>query len=80
MSVNKIPAERMHQFRYGFRYIVAYCTGSDPTEIGDVGSKFKVTIIFIIRRTLCCCVFVPSTKFVGSIEFEIWTIVWRKLK
>ena len=25
-------------------------------------------------------IFVSSTKFVGSIEFEIWTIVWRKLK
>ena len=39
----------------------------------------KVTYIFIIRWTLCCCVMVPSTKFVGSIEFEIWTIDWRKL-
>ena len=38
---------------------------------------------------MCLCVYakhdvfrvqmVPSTKFVGSIEFEIWTIVWRKL-
>ena len=27
-----------------------------------------------------CRVLVPSTKFVGSIEFEIWTIVWRQLK
>ena len=40
----------------------------------------KVTFIFIIRWTLCCCVLVPSTKFVGSRKFEIWTIVWRKLK
>ena len=24
--------------------------------------------------------YVPSTKFVGTIEFEIWIIVWRKLK
>ena len=43
-------------------------------------SSVKVTFILIIRWTLCCCVLVPSTKFVGSIEFEIWTIVWRKLK
>ena len=43
-------------------------------------SSLKVTIIFIIRWTLCCCVLVPSTKFVGSIKFEIWTIVLRKLK
>ena len=40
----------------------------------------KVTLISIIRWTLCCCVYVPSTKFVGSIEFEIWTIVKGKLK
>ena len=43
-------------------------------------SSVKVTFISIIRWTLYCCVMVPSTKFVGSIEFEIWTIVWRKLK
>ena len=24
--------------------------------------------------------FVPKMKFVGSVEFEIWTFVWRKLK
>ena len=41
-------------------------------------SSVKATFIFIIRWTLCCCVLVPSTKFVDSIEFEIWTIVWRK--
>ena len=40
----------------------------------------KVTFIFIIRWTLYCCVLFPSTKFVGSVKFEIWTIVWRKLK
>ena len=45
-------------------------------------STVKVTFICIIRWiwTLCCCVLVPSTKFLGSIEFEIWIIVWRKLK
>ena len=32
--VNKIPAERMHR----------YCTGSDSIEIGDLGSKVKVTV------------------------------------
>ena len=26
------------------------------------------------------CDMVPSTKFIGSIEFETLTIVWRKLK
>ena len=43
-------------------------------------SYVKVTFTLIIRWTSCCCVLVPSIKFVYSIEFEIWTIVWRKLK
>ena len=42
--VNKIPAERVHRFERGFRYMVAYRTGSDPIEIGDLGSKVKVTV------------------------------------
>ena len=44
-----------------------------------ISSSVKVNFIFIIRWMLRC-VLVPSTKFLGSIEFEIWTIVWRKLK
>ena len=43
-------------------------------------SSFKVTFILISRCTLCSCILVPSMKFLGSIEFEIWTIVLRKLK
>ena len=39
--VNKIPAERVHRFGRSFRYMVAYCTGSDPIEFGD---KVKVTV------------------------------------
>ena len=42
--VNKIPAERMHRFGRGFRLMVAYRTGSNPIEIGDLGSKVKVTV------------------------------------
>ena len=42
--VNKIPAERMHRFRRGFRQMVAYNTGSDPIEFDDLGSKVKVTV------------------------------------
>ena len=42
--VNKIPAERMHRFGRGFRKMVAYNTGSNPIEIGDLGSKVKVTV------------------------------------
>ena len=29
---------------------------------------------------LCCCALVSSIQFVCSIEFEIWTVVCRKLK
>ena len=41
--VNKIPAERMHRFGHGFRQMVAYETGSNFVEIGDLGSKVTVT-------------------------------------
>ena len=42
--VNEIPAERMHRFGRGFRYMIAYNTGSDPIEFSDLGSKVKVTM------------------------------------
>ena len=44
LLVNKIPAERMHRFGRGFRLMAANRTGSDPIEIGDLGSKVKVTV------------------------------------
>ena len=34
----------------------------------------------IIICILCCWMFVPKMKSVGSVEFEIWTFVYRKLK
>ena len=40
----------------------------------------SLSSLLLNERYINCFVFVPSTKFVGSIEFEIWTIVWRKLK
>ena len=39
----------------------------------------KVTFTLISRCTLCSCTLLPRMKFVGSIEFEIWTIVCWKL-
>ena len=42
--VNKIPAERMNRFGCGFGEMVAYCSGSNLIEIGDLGSKVKVTV------------------------------------
>ena len=50
----------------------------DPPLWPSAFVKFTCTII--IRCILCCCTLIPSMKFVGSIEFEIWTIVRRKLK
>ena len=38
----------------------------------------KVTFKLISRCTLFSCTLVPSIKFVCSIEFEIWTILWKK--
>ena len=37
--LNNIPAERMNRFGRGFRQMVAYCTGLNPIEIGDLGSN-----------------------------------------
>ena len=38
-------AEGIHRFQRSFRLIVAaYCTDSDPIEIGDLGSSVKVTV------------------------------------
>ena len=42
--VNKIPAERVHWFGRGFRYMAAYRTGSNPIEFDDLGSKVKVEV------------------------------------
>ena len=38
----------------------------------------KVACTFIVRCVLCCEMFVSKKKFVGSVEFEIWTFEWRK--
>ena len=40
----QIPADQMHRFRRSFRQMAANGTGSDAIEIGDLGSKVKVTI------------------------------------
>ena len=44
VSVNKIPDGWMHRFWCGFRWTAAYCTDSNPIEIGDLGSNVKVTV------------------------------------
>ena len=40
----------------------------------------KVICTLIIRCILCCRMFVPKMKCVGSKEFEILTFLWRKRK
>ena len=40
----QIHVEQIHLFGNGFRSMVAYNNGSDPIEIGHLGSKVKVTV------------------------------------
>ena len=42
-------------------------------------TSVKVTCTLINRCISCCWMFEPKMKFVGSVEFGIWTFVWRKL-
>ena len=68
----------------GIRYDVCECNSLRLMTISSFfvtfdlrlwpSSSVKVTFIFIIRWTLYFCVLVPSTKFVNSIEFEIWKL------
>ena len=44
LLVNKIPDKWMHWFGRCFRQMAVYRTGSNPIEIGDLGSKIKVTV------------------------------------
>ena len=44
LLVNKFPAERMNRFGRGFREMVVHCTGPNPIDIGDLGSKVKVKV------------------------------------
>ena len=58
LSVNKIPAERTHRFGRGFRPMVAYHTGSDTIEIGDLGDTFIFSVLFLMFLTFVLDVFV----------------------
>ena len=44
LLVNKISAKQMHRFGHGFCKMAAYYNCSDSIEIGDLGSKVKVTV------------------------------------
>ena len=46
----------------------------------DLQLMSRSIFTLISRCTLCSCILVPCMKFVGSIEFEIWTTVCWKLK
>ena len=81
--VNKIPAERMHRFGRGFCLMVAYCTGTNPIEIGDLGSKVKVTVTLypfflynsLLTSLLCISALLCSIKmkFTMSLSYT-WSI------
>ena len=75
VSVNKIAAERMHQFGCGFRWIVAYCTGSNPIEIGDLGSKVKVTVtqypFFLHSSLLTSLLFISALLYLIKLKFSM---------
>ena len=42
--IGYVPAKRMHRYGRSFCWMVAYCTGSNPIEIGDLWLKVKVTV------------------------------------
>ena len=54
LSVNKIPAKRMNRFWRDFRYMVAYSTGLNPFQIGDLGSKDKIKVTFCLFFMILC--------------------------
>ena len=74
----------------GTRYNVCECNSLRDITINSFFVTFdlhlwpsayvKVTFTLLSRCTSCSYTLVPSMKFVGSIELEIWTIVCRKLK
>ena len=65
LLVNKIPVKRMYRFGRGFLYMAAYNTDSNPVEIGDLGSKVKVTVTqglypFFLHNSLLTSLFCIS--------------------
>ena len=62
---------------YGFNILrdITICLFYVSFDLHKWPSPFvKVTCTRIIRCILCFWMFVPKLKFVGSVEFEIWTL------
>ena len=63
---------------YGFNTLqdITICSFYENFDLHLWPSTFdKVTWTLILKCILCCWMFVPKLKFVGSVEFEIWTFV-----
>ena len=74
LLVNKIPAERMHLFGHGFRKMVANNTGSDPIEIGELGSKVKDTVTlypFFHNSLLTSLLYISALLYMIKLKFGI---------
>ena len=71
LLVNKIPVERMHWFRPGFCYTVAYHTGSEPIEIDDLWSKVKVTQypVFLHNSLLISLMYISALLCLIKLKF-----------
>ena len=73
--VNKIQAEQIHRFGRSLRLMAAYITGSDPIQIGDLGSKVKVTVAqnpFFLHNSLLTsllCILAPLCPM--KVKFDI---------
>ena len=80
----------LHCMYLGTRFDVCECNSLRDISISSFfvtfdlhlwpSSSVKVIFFLINGWMLCCRILVPSMKLVCSIEFEILTIVWRKLK
>ena len=65
----------MHQFGCGFRETVAYCTGSDPIEIGDLWLKVKLTVtqypFFLNNSLLTSLLYISDFLYLIKVKFDM---------
>ena len=83
VSVNSIPIERFHLFWCGFHKNIAYNTGSNTLEIGDLGSvqrnrfyRHSLQTVDSYKLYLFVCVSV-CTAFMAYISISIGRISVR---
>ena len=75
-----------HTLRYHYLFILCDLW---PSPVTSAFVKVTWTLVIrciwltctsVIRCIWFCWMFVPKMKLVGSVEFKIWTFVWRNLK